>query len=109
MIVTVVCVLVALTNWYFSNQKLYIQQTAEKAVADQVKRTATTITEECNLKIAGIEERSKQRCADLFDRISSLNSKVNANIADIESLEKSNRKVRQQIIELESQCDQLEE
>ena len=97
-VVAVAGVVVVLTNWYFSHQKLYIQQTAEKAVAGQV-----------NLKIEWIEERSKQRCDDLYDRISSLNSKVNANMAEIESLGKSNRNLRQKIIELESQCDQLKE
>lgn len=64
-VVAVAAGVVVLTNWYFSNQKLYIQQTAEQAVADQVKRTLATIEEECNLKIAKIEERSKQRCDDL--------------------------------------------
>lgn len=45
----------------------------------------------------------------IYDRISSLTSKVNANVAEIEGLERSNRKLRQPIIDLESQCDQLKE
>jgi hypothetical protein len=34
-IAAVVCALVGLTNWYFSNQKVYIQQTEEESIVDQ--------------------------------------------------------------------------
>ena len=95
MIVGVIFVIVVLTNWHLSNQKLFIQQTAEKSVAGQLKRTVAAITDECNLKIASIEERSKQRYDNLSETVSSLRSKINANSVEIDTLEKSNRSLRQ--------------
>jgi uncharacterized coiled-coil DUF342 family protein len=64
------------------------------------------IEERLKQRIAGVEERTKQRFDSLYETVVSLSANVNANAVAIDTLKTSNQNLHQKILEVDGQCDE---